>query len=102
MNRTRNCCAIGVAWLLVVVLSLTAVCQAVAAEPTYKTAAGWWKELPMKWTPVGWKNHLLPLQRAVQRRRGGQARLERAEQEVGLAWRGIGCGIVAFLGQPNR
>ena len=29
-----------------------------ATEPDYRTAVGWWRELPKKWTPVGWKNHL--------------------------------------------
>lgn len=30
----------------------------VANEPDLKTAYGWWSELPAKWTPVGWKDHL--------------------------------------------
>ena len=29
-----------------------------AAEPDYRMATEWWSELPKKWTPVGWKNHL--------------------------------------------
>jgi hypothetical protein len=28
------------------------------AEPNMETALGWWSELPNKWTPVGWKDHL--------------------------------------------
>jgi hypothetical protein len=31
----------------------------VMAEPNMETALGWWSELPNKWTPVGWKDHLL-------------------------------------------
>ena len=27
-------------------------------EPTYRSACQWWSELPKKWTPVGWRNHL--------------------------------------------
>lgn len=27
-------------------------------EPTYRIACQWWTELPKKWTPVGWRNHL--------------------------------------------
>ncbi len=27
-------------------------------EPDMQTALGWWSELPAKWTPVGWKDHL--------------------------------------------
>lgn len=27
-------------------------------EPTYRIACQWWTELPKKWTPLGWKNHL--------------------------------------------
>ena len=30
----------------------------VMAEPNMETALGWWSELPNKWTPVGWKDHL--------------------------------------------
>ena len=29
-----------------------------ALEPNFRIAAGWWSELPKKWTPIGWKNHL--------------------------------------------
>lgn len=29
-----------------------------AVEPDYRTANIWWSELPKKWTPVGWKDHL--------------------------------------------
>ena len=29
-----------------------------AQEPTYGQATQWWTELPKKWTPLGWKNHL--------------------------------------------
>jgi hypothetical protein len=28
------------------------------AEPNMEKALGWWSELPNKWTPVGWKDHL--------------------------------------------
>ncbi|MDO8587391.1 MAG: hypothetical protein Q7T82_10155 [Armatimonadota bacterium] len=28
------------------------------SEPNIETAFGWWTEIPDKWTPVGWKNHL--------------------------------------------
>lgn len=28
------------------------------SEPNIETALGWWSELPDKWTPVGWKDHL--------------------------------------------
>ena len=27
-------------------------------EPNIETALGWWTDLPDKWTPVGWKDHL--------------------------------------------
>ncbi|MDD5676549.1 MAG: hypothetical protein PHW60_00980 [Kiritimatiellae bacterium] len=27
-------------------------------EPDFKTACGWWSDLPNIWTPVGWKDHL--------------------------------------------
>jgi hypothetical protein len=27
-------------------------------ESDYRIAAEWWRELPKKWTPLGWKNHL--------------------------------------------
>ena len=27
-------------------------------EPNIETAFTWWSELPSKWTPVGWKDHL--------------------------------------------
>lgn len=27
-------------------------------EPDMRTALGWWGELPNKWTPIGWKDHL--------------------------------------------
>src|SRR5512136_1319710 len=27
-------------------------------EPNMDMALGWWSELPNKWTPVGWKDHL--------------------------------------------
>jgi hypothetical protein len=30
----------------------------VGHEPTYRIACQWWTELPKKWTPVGWRNHL--------------------------------------------
>jgi hypothetical protein len=33
-------------------------CADVAAEPDMATALGWWSELPNKWTPVGWRDHL--------------------------------------------
>src|SRR5512143_1370116 len=32
--------------------------HAAVAEPNMETALGWWSELPNKWTPVGWKDHL--------------------------------------------
>ena len=51
--------AAKVACLAVLLPGLVATRQAVAEEPNYQTAAGWWKELPKKWTPIGWKNHLL-------------------------------------------
>lgn len=28
-------------------------------EPTFDGASQWWPEMPNKWAPVGWKNHLL-------------------------------------------
>jgi hypothetical protein len=31
---------------------------AAVAEPSIETALSWWSELPNKWTPVGWKDHL--------------------------------------------
>ena len=27
-------------------------------EPDFKTACGWWPEIPNKWTPVGWRDHM--------------------------------------------
>ena len=27
-------------------------------EPNMETALKWWNELPNKWTPVGWKDHM--------------------------------------------
>ncbi|MCX7427682.1 MAG: hypothetical protein NTW96_18895 [Planctomycetia bacterium] len=47
-------------WILVAVVLAGVVGPVSAAdeEPNYQTAAGWWKELPKKWTPVGWRNHL--------------------------------------------
>jgi hypothetical protein len=29
------------------------------AEPNFETAAQWWPEMPNKWAPIGWKDHLL-------------------------------------------
>ena len=54
---------LAVAWLTWLVLPSVA-CVAdepagrAAAEPDYRLATAWWGELPRKWTPVGWKNHL--------------------------------------------
>ena len=28
-------------------------------EPTFETASQWWPEMPNKWAPIGWKDHLL-------------------------------------------
>ena len=30
-----------------------------SAEPTFETATQWWPEMPNKWAPVGWKDHLV-------------------------------------------
>ena len=30
----------------------------VKTEPDFKTACGWWSELPNKWTPIGWRDHM--------------------------------------------
>ena len=27
-------------------------------EPNLQQALGWWSELPAKWTPFGWRDHL--------------------------------------------
>ena len=54
---------LAAAWLTWLVLPSVA-CVAdepagrAAAEPDYRLATAWWGELPRKWTPVGWKNHL--------------------------------------------
>lgn len=56
-------------WVGLVVVSATQWCIAApasaeepagreAAEPNYRLACQWWRELPKKWTPVGWRNHL--------------------------------------------
>ncbi|MBN1394191.1 MAG: hypothetical protein JW959_04140, partial [Pirellulales bacterium] len=58
MTYTPNRSVIFTVYLVVVLLSVFAVHHTAADEPNYHTAAGWWKELPKKWTPVGWKNHL--------------------------------------------
>ena len=59
MNRSLNGYVVGIAGAAILLLGIAATCRAAAEEPNYRTAAGWWKELPKKWTPVGWKNHLL-------------------------------------------
>ncbi len=48
------------AWLALpsVVLAADEPAGRAAAEPDYRLASAWWGELPRKWTPVGWKNHL--------------------------------------------
>ena len=28
-------------------------------EPDFQTACGWWPEIPNKWTPIGWRDHML-------------------------------------------
>ena len=59
MNRSLNGYVVGIAGAAILLLGIAATRRAAAEEPNYRTAAGWWKELPKKWTPVGWKNHLL-------------------------------------------
>lgn len=39
-------------------LGIVSVNPTQTREPDMSTALGWWCELPAKWTPVGWKNHL--------------------------------------------
>ena len=31
---------------------------AIKTEPDFQTACGWWSELPNKWTPIGWRDHM--------------------------------------------
>jgi hypothetical protein len=59
MKCSRKYCTACVALLTVCALGRVMIGRAAADEPNYQTAAGWWKEMPKKWTPVGWKNHLL-------------------------------------------
>lgn len=61
MKRFNVChvAALWLAWWVSPVACGAEPCgRQAAAEPDYRAAVQWWNELPKKWTPLGWKNHL--------------------------------------------
>ena len=63
----------------------------VGSEPTYRIACQWWTELPQEMDARRLEEPPVPLQRAVQRGRGGRAAHEPADRRAGPA-RACSCG----------